>query len=390
MFRVAAWLAYASTAAALAGCPSAPKDETAPPDTVPADAPNPSGAPSASGAASAPSGAASAPSGAQPSSAPPGAHPSSAPSGAHQSATDFEIPDITPLPPLTGPAAKANSQWLAPNTDARCRFRMREVLDETTGGQLSAAHQLVVTYDVFARPHDDHATAYTATVRHVRARGRRLEYNTKLDSGRPGDMVRVEGGADTTILFDVVVPFALLDRPLEVIVAPDGRLLSVKGGDAVRKRMLALHPPLPRKSPHYQGRVDVLLSDARLAAYLLPMAGLVPTGGPAEGQRDDADYTAKVLTNTRRRAVGPAVMWEQKQALGEATTSSVPPLAGGTKVALESGQRSTTVEQVPGQACFRQAGASETRKLEWTGVVDKEEVTLPQQRTLTRLWVQAS
>jgi len=131
---------------------------------------------------------------------------------------------------------------------------MREVRDELTNGQVAAAHQMLVTYDVIAKPGDT-TTTYTATVRHIRAQGRREDYKAKLDSDRVADLRRVHGGADTLVLFDIVVPFALLERPIEVDVKPDGTVAAVRGGDAVRDAMREMLPASPRKSPHHQARI---------------------------------------------------------------------------------------------------------------------------------------
>ena len=314
----------------------------------------------------------------------------SQPSGdAHNAppAEDFKVPDLAPLSPLEGPPAGAVGRWTASNAPESCVVRMREVSATTAEGKATVAYQLLVTYEVNARTVED-ATAYTVKVRHIRAKGRREDYKTKLDSSRSGDMLRVTGGADTTVLFDVVFPFALLDRTIEIVMAPDGTLRKVTGGDDVREAMMQLHPPKPRRSPYYKGRVDALMSDARLAAYLLPMVGVTATTEPHRSARDDADYAVELLTNGRARPVGAAVLWEQKQAFAPSGTSpSAPPLGDDTSLALVSGQRAVTVEQQPGRACFRQAGSSETRTERWTGVIEEAPVTVERKQERTRLWV---
>ena len=344
-------------AAALLGCPSSEPQTS---ESVPA------------AAASAP--------------APPASQPASHP---QTKKDDFPIPVVNPLPPLQGAPAEDDGRWSPRAEPQTCRYRMREVLNETLDGSPLAGYQFVVTYDVTARKVAK-GTAYSINVRHIRGRGRRQDYNTKLDSDRAGDLTRVRGGADTTVIFGVVVPFAWLDQTVEVVLAADGALVEVRGADALRKALLDLHPPAPRKSPFYQGRVDTLLDDARIAAFVLPMAGLQVRSEATTERRDDADYAVRLIKNARRRVVGASVLWEEKQAFApDEEASSVAAKGQGAKIELLRGSRSVSVEEQPDSACFRQAGLKETRNERWTGVLDEDEVTLPLDRVRTRTWVQA-
>lgn len=291
------------------------------------------------------------------------------------------------LPPLEGPSPAPPFRWSPPPAAERCIYRLREVLNESIDGRLVAGHQLLMTYELSARAAEA-GTVYTVTVKHVRAEGRRETYTAKLDSDRPGDRRRIEGGADTTVLFDMVVPFSLLDRPLTMTVGPEGEIIGVTGGEDVRAAMLAVHPPAPRASAHHRGRVATLLADERLAGYLLPLAGLTPTSAPQRAVRDEADYRAHVLRNARVRAAAGVVLWEQKEALGpHDDPSSVPPNPTGPRIALVDGKADITVEQEPGRACFRQAGLHRLTRHRWTGMVDETEVTLDRERQQTRVWV---
>ena len=296
----------------------------------------------------------------------------------------FTVPDLEPVAPLTGPSPSPPYAWVAGTEDAACRYRLREVYDESLGDELVAAHQLLVTYDVSAKNEPDGGVAYTVKVGHIRTIARREDYVAKLDSDRSRDLRRVHGGADTMVLFDIVVPFALLERPLSVTIAGDGALRAVEGGDAVRAAMLAMSPPKPRADPAHRQRIDALVSDARLAEYVLPMVGLTPAKAPTSKARDDADYAVRELRNVRTRAQGPAVLWELKSVFAPEKDSPK-----DASVVLERGQTQVTVEQQPGRACFRQAGSRHERAERWTGVIEDVEVTRTRTKTRTRLWIRS-
>ncbi len=329
---------------------------------------------------------------AEPVSRPHAAHSASssvAAGGPSSSTKPFDVPQLAPLDPLSGPEVEGVPQWEVTRPET-CIYRLWETYTEIIGDDLVTGHVLLVTYEATVRMSVDTNVAYTVQVQHVRGVGRRDTYSVKLDSDRPADLRRVTGGADTTLLFDMVMPFALLGHPVTVVVDNDGGLVSVDGGEAVRAEMLALHPPRPRRSPHHQGRVDTLLSDDRLATYLVPLAGVTPLSEPVSRVRDEADYAVQVLTNARAGPAGARYIWEEKQAFGPVDApSKVPRKAGAATIALAEGRASRTVEQEPGRACFRQAGSSDVRTQRWTGVIDEDEVTLDRKESRIRLWVRS-
>ncbi|MEO1335558.1 MAG: hypothetical protein AAFV29_07925, partial [Myxococcota bacterium] len=87
------------------------------------------------------------------------AHAASQPKSAdkHGQSDDFKVPELQPLPPLTGPAAQLQP-WSSQGAPRACTVKMREVRDELTNGQVAAAHQMLVTYDVIAKPGDTTTT----------------------------------------------------------------------------------------------------------------------------------------------------------------------------------------------------------------------------------------
>jgi hypothetical protein len=300
-------------------------------------------------------------------------------------------PQAAPTPQAPPPASPG--PFALPRAEATCRYELQDVLTVTLGGQLAAGHEATVTYALAVAP-EDGGLAYTATVERVTLKGKREDYSAKLDSEVQGDMVRVRGGADTLLMFEGILYFALLQRPLTFHVGPAGHLLRVEGAEAVREALLTLHPPKPRQDPHQRAQVAVALSDDGLARRLLPFAALAPqqdtlqpaVSAPAEGQTDFAEYPAKHMIGSRIRWLQGKLLLEEKRAFAPSEgPAKYPARAGFPKEALLRGEDDTTVALTPGDPCFSEAAFRFAVTRSWTGVLQDEELTTEQHRSGTWL-----
>lgn len=279
--------------------------------------------------------------------------------------------------------------------DERCTYSLHEVATETLGGEMIAAHDLTVDYTVTARRVEAGQVSVEAQVTRVHGKGRNRAYDIELDSERRPDRMRVEGGSVAPLFFDMTLPFALQSVPLRLSLDPRGRLAKVENGAQVRQAMAAMLPPAQRKSKHHAARVEVLLSDEALAAFVLPSAALVPAGeATASGEvvqgtfsGDAGEHAVAGSEAVRFTARGAAALVERKRAFGPSPEPSrVPPDPGAPEERLLSGDQRVTVELSPKHACFLQAGAAQNTASEWRGIVEDTPTVSELRRTQTRIW----
>lgn len=304
-------------------------------------------------------------------------------------------PEAPPPSPAAPSAAKAEAGYRLPKSPGvTCEYRLKDILTETLGDQLAAGHQVDVRFTLTTALTETGTLTYTLAVQHVHLEGKREAYSVKLDSNDHGQMVRVRGGADTLLLFDAVLYFALLGQTVVFEVDEAGRLTEVRGGDAVRQAYLAMHPPKPREAPHQRARVYVALSDEALARRFLPGAALVPEQGPlsprtvppAKGPRDFAEYAADMMRAARVRWVGEDLVIEEKRAFGPTDRKSAfPGPTGYPKVGLLSGQDQSTVALAADSPCYRRAATKFEFRQTWQGVLQEDEITTEQRREGTWL-----
>ncbi len=305
-------------------------------------------------------------------------------------------PEAPPPVPVDVVGAPATFTPLTPG--AVCTYELKEVMTESLGEQLLAGHEITITYELRARQTEAPLT-FEAEVTRIQADARRETYHAKLDSLRAGDLRRIQGGADTIVMYEMVVPFALLGKRLTIALDARGRIQTLEGGDAVRQAMLALHPPKPRKAPHYVKKVEVALSDDAILGYLLPSAVIVPKDGPLASGRQEtmddqtfdlADYAGRGQEGFRILLRPDRWLIEQKQAFIPVAEvhSVVPPLPHPlSEVTLEKGDHSVTVDFEPQNPCFKTAGSAFNDQAVWTGPIEDVKTTTERTRSITREWV---
>jgi hypothetical protein len=280
---------------------------------------------------------------------------------------------------------------------AVCTYEMKEVATETLGDQLLAGHEITVTYELAAQERKE-GLAFEANVTRVQTDARRETYSAKLDSLRAGDRMRVQGGADTIVMYEMVLPFAFIGKRVTLELDQRGRFRALQGGDAVRQAMLAMHPPKPRKNPHYQKRVEVALSDEAIAEYLMPSALAIPQEGPfASGRQETSDgltfdlieYGGRGSEGFRLSVRPERWLVEHKRTFARAdgVSSAVPQLANAmATVELMGGDRSVTVEFEPTNPCFRRAASAFNDQAVWSGTIEDVKTTTDRKRSITRIW----
>jgi len=297
-------------------------------------------------------------------------------------------------PPAPTPADAHPGHELPKKAGVKCEYKLQDILTETLGDQLAAGHQADVRFSLTTGITETGTLTYALSVEHVHVEGKREAYSVSLDSDDHGHMVRVRGGADTLLMFDAVLYFALIGQRVVFHVDDAGRLLRVEGGDEIRARYLALHPPKPREAPHQKARVAVALSDEALARRFLPFAAIAPRRGglaprtipPTRAEHDFAEYAADVMRAARLRWVEGDLVLEEKRAF--APTRRAPTHPGPTgypKVGLLSGEDQTTVALPPDTPCFARAATTFSTRRTWQGMLEDEEITTEQRREGTWL-----
>lgn len=298
--------------------------------------------------------------------------------------------------PLRADADQTEVKLKAPTPGAVCTYELKEVMTETLGDQIVAGHEVTITYQLEAVK-SEAPIAFDAKVTRIVADAKRESYSAKLDSRRGGDMVRIRGGADTLVMYEMVTPFAMLDRTVRLNLDRRGHLRSVEGGDAVRTAFLEIHPPKPRKSSHYQGRAALALSDEAIADYLYPAATIVPKEGPLISGRQEknegvtfdlVEYVGAGIEAFRVVARPDRWLMEHKAGFGPSDAqSAVPKLPNAAaETALLQGDTSVTVEFEPTNPCFRQAGSAFNDRATWHGMIKEVEANTERKRTITRIW----
>src|SRR5688572_9452074 len=158
-----------------------------------------------------------------------------------------EPPAPPPPPPAEAPPQQVDVVGdpvvfspLAPA--ATCTYELKEVATEALGDQLLAGHNITITYELRAKESKS-PLALEAEVTRVQADAKRDTYTAKLDSLRAGDLLRIQGGADTVVMFEMVIPFAFLGKRVTFELDERGRLRAIQGASEVRKALMELHPP---------------------------------------------------------------------------------------------------------------------------------------------------
>ncbi len=282
---------------------------------------------------------------------------------------------------------KAKVMTLAKTANTTCKYVLKDVLTESLGEQLAAGHTLTVEYTLKTSITETGTLAYALTVDHVKMTGKRENFALKIDSSDHGQMVRVRGGADTLLMFDGVLYFALLGQKIVFEIGENGNLLRVQGGAEARAAYLAMHPKKPRSDPYYQAKVAVALSDDALARRFLPFASLAhwqaklqPQSLPLRKEAMDwAEYPAESMRGARMRWVDGQFVIEEKRAFApsERTPKYTGP-RGFPKIALRSAKDETMVGLAEDTPCFTQAATTQEMHRTWTGMIDEAEVTTTQ------------
>lgn len=277
---------------------------------------------------------------------------------------------------------------------APCAFLLKDVVSEKLGESLIGGHTINVSYQLTPAA-EASGTAVTAVVSAVKVEARRDTLSAKLDSARPADLKRVEGGADALPFFEAVNYFALLNQKLVFHLDERGALRSVEGAEAVRQRLLNMHPEKPRTEPHAQAKVALKASDKALAAIFLPYVTALPAEGPLTDPRleegeaavDLGTTTANGFRGVRVRRHQGKVWVEEKWALQPSpAASSVPNEPGAPTRSFLVGDRQLTVALPPDDICFEQAGWSENLNHLWKGLIEEALVETEEKRTQTRVW----
>jgi hypothetical protein len=297
----------------------------------------------------------------------------------------------TPAPAAQAGAPRAAAP-LAPLPPGRgCAYRLRQVGTEAGASRLFAGHELHLEYTLGAppAPAGGGTVSLVARVTRVHGKGRRDVYEAALDSDRRGDRVRVEGGADTQVLLELVAPFALLDTPVTFTLDGGGRAARVEGGAQARARLLAMFPPGPRAAPLTARLVEEVLGDEALARLLVPHGALGAGEGPLVHRairEAPVEATILGLAATGRAALRPTLRGGDVFLEYEARLAPpAPPPATPTVRALVDAERSVTVRVTPPDPCPAEAAASEKARL----LEPVEAGVEPVERTVTWLWTRA-
>lgn len=285
------------------------------------------------------------------------------------------------------PTPTPDAMVLAKTADMECKYVLKDVLTESLGDQLAAGHTLTVEYTLKTSITETGTLAYALTVDHVKMTGKREDYALKVDSSDYGQMVRVRGGADTLLMFDGVLYFALVGQKIVFEVGENGNLLRVQGGAEARAAYLAMHPKKPRSDHHHQAKVAVALSDDALARRFLPFASLAHWQVKLQAQNlpvqktpiDWAEFPADSMRGARMRWVGDEFVLEEKRAFAPSLRAPKYPAAKGfPKISLRSAQDQTTVGLKKDTPCFTQAATTQEMHRSWTGLLEEAEVTTTQ------------
>jgi hypothetical protein len=284
----------------------------------------------------------------------------------------------SPEPPKAQPFAA-----LAPG--ARCAYEVKEVGTETGRKGLFAAHELRLEYTLTATRAPSGLLGLEARVTRVRGKARRDAYDAELDSDRRGDRLRVQGGADTQVLTELVVPFALLDLPLRFNLDASGRRVALEGGEAARARLRAMFPPAPRERPETARRIEEVLGDEALTLLLVPNAALLDGAPVVHRQVREAqvETTLLGLAVRGRAAVRPSLKGSDlflEYRANLVAAAPAPPVP--TVRTLLDAERSATVRVTPPDPCPAEAGTSEKASL--LEPIGEEVEAL--ERLVTRLW----
>lgn len=269
---------------------------------------------------------------------------------------------------LSGIALLIAAPSAAQGTPATTKLQLSEVMTTKVGDTLVAGHVIEIAYRVVTD-----GVQRILTVERVKSEHRREAYRAKLDSNLPGDLVRVRGGAETSISFEAVAAFALLGQPLRLTLGDNGNVTAIEGGDAVRASMLAMFPPAPRKAPRTKTLIALRLSDSQLLERLWPAGRLLPADGAlTTGRRintdtaeDLGDYQISVAQATMLKRDGRALTLISKRINKPSTRPSAAPPGPANPTELRAGDRVTRLEvHTDGHS----HGTSQDRaEVTWTG-----------------------
>ncbi len=305
---------------------------------------------------------------------------------------------VVQAPPTKAPPAPPTvekGRFKIPKAGTQCTYELKDVQNETLGESALGGHQLTLKYTVTAQAGPADQIKLLIEAKHVESRGRREKYHVRLDSDKRADRVRVAGGAETTLMFEMVSSFALLDQKLEVLLDKNGRLISLKGGDKVRAALLKMFPPKPRESPHAIEKVNTLMSDEALVRYLLPGALLAPPDGELKHHRrtdrefelDLPHYAATGKEATRATLQAHRWLLKGKTAYGPIERKSkVPAAKSGPTIGLLKATIDTTVQFDPENICFSQGGMTHLRIHAWEGFIEERKQKSQQNISRILIW----
>ncbi len=326
------------------------------------------------------------------------------PSNPHGVAEAPKPVEVEPAPPPVEPSADAPDpkppyDFKPSAAGALCRYTYKQVVNEVLGGDFYAGQEIEASYVLRAKAlKAGLGFVLEAEAETLKMRGKREDVHTDLDFSRAADIRRVEGGADATVEPDTVAWFALLNRPVKIHLDPRGRFVRLDGGDAVRKRFLALHPPRPRKDPRYVKLAEVRLSDEAIAERFLPYAVHIFEEGPLEKGRKDTEQLEVFTPDHRARAMrarridhkDKKILFETRWGFAPSEEENIVPKSPDANVlAFLGGEGSELVSFEAENPCFLQAAQTRSVQHTWRGQIRGEPVTSERKTITTTIWRKA-
>ncbi len=253
--------------------------------------------------------------------------------------------------------------------------------------QAVAQHTITLNYSLSHGP-----DGVTIRVHHVKAHARRENYQAKLDSDRPGDLVRIKGGADTLIMYPMVQAFSLYQLPLET-QRRNHLLQPFQNAGAAADALMSYHPSIPRKQSFHQQKVALTHGSKQLLNYLFPASQLLPesgvvTAGYKEKQPliiHQPGYSAKGFRAVSAQKWRDSLLLQAKGGASPIKTQLAQPKGNDSEKLLELVDE-LSVQLKPDQLCFEQAAQSTTLKTEWRGPIEGVVSTQNKTKVRTLIW----
>ncbi|MBX2811872.1 MAG: hypothetical protein KTR25_08680 [Myxococcales bacterium] len=285
----------------------------------------------------------------------------------------FVVPE--PVPPVFRP----------PDGARVCRYMLQENILTSVDGQPLVKTELSLDYAVI---HSSPKLAEIQTIR-AQAHAQRKDYRARLDSARPGDMLRIRSGSDTLLFPDMVEGFMLYEHPITVNF--DHRTASIVGGtQKIRDSYVNAHPPFPRENPYYITRADYILSDTNLLRRLLPSNFMhVPTStgttAPAAVSlsMEGLKATGERIARAQAWKNGHLLVEIKEQYQPDGVIPNFPPNPHGTLSELYVTAHQT-FEIIPDDPCAIQAATSRTTRFKRTSKSQSQMI----EYSLIRMWHQ--